>query len=451
MPAVLRSHRRAADHHGRVSRCAIGRIVAALAAPVALACAPVAGEAATIRLAAHADASIRSDRPSAHAPRARRLYVRARRPQRRAFLRFAVPLPAGARVTGATLVMDAVARSGRPVVALRHVSAAGWSAARLDWRHQPRLARIAARARLVRRGRLTLDATRVVPAGGGAVAMALTARRGSASFASSEAPRGRPLLVVRTTGGAGAPPPGRYAWRGMYDRQADGGFARIAAAGFNLIDSGPGDVDELSHGLKGLTWVGDYDNDSCSWEVPDAALASEVRAHRNDPHVGVWFISDEPDPYACPHAYQQHAARSALIHAIDPDTPTLIVLDSNSGRQSLNQMAGWKGAADIIGLDPYPCYQGGRCRYGWIDAVTARADAVGLPYWGVVQAFGDPPGDGQWRLPTPAELHQEFVHWRASAMTGYLVFAWRWPSGHNSLWLANHPELQAQLRTENGG
>jgi len=252
------------------------------------------------------------------------------------------------------------------------------------------------------------------------------------------------------TPGGPFPSPGRYAWRGMYDRDTTGGFSDIAALGFSLIDSGTGDVDDLTGDLKGMVWVGDYDNSTCSWQMSDAALVSEVTAHRGDPRVGVWFFSDEPDPYACPNAFAQHLARTALIHSLDPGTPTLIVLDSNSGQQSLDQMSGWKGTADVIGLDPYPCHQEGPCQYEWIDTIVARADAIGLHYWGVVQAFGDQPG-GDWRLPTAAEIHEQFVHWRASRMTGYLVFAWRWPSGDSSFWLANHPELQAQLKIENGG
>jgi hypothetical protein len=248
----------------------------------------------------------------------------------------------------------------------------------------------------------------------------------------------------------------------MYDREADGGFGHIAADGFNLIDSGPGDVDDLTGSLKGLVWVGDYDNSTCSWEVSDADLTSIVRAHASDPKVGAWFISDEPDPYACPGAYAQHAARSALIHSLDPDTPTLIVVDSNSAEQTLGQIPHWKGAADVIGLDPYTCWQGESCHLEWIDAVANAATAAGENYWGVVQGFGDPAGGGftmctttsgcgKSRLPTPAEIHEQFQHWRASAMTGYLVFAWRWPSGHPELWLANQPALQQQFAVENAG
>jgi hypothetical protein len=245
----------------------------------------------------------------------------------------------------------------------------------------------------------------------------------------------------------------------MYDRQADGGFSTIAAAGINLIDSGPGTVDDLTAGLKGMVWVGDYSS-SCTWEVSDAQLRSYVTAHIADPKVGVWFISDEPDP-SCPNAFADHAARSALIHSIDPNAKTLTVVDANSGQATLDQIPKWKGTADIIGLDPYVCWQGQACHYAWIDTVANTATSAGLNFWGVVQAFGDPAGGGysmctvtfgcgKARLPTPDELHQQFVSWRASPMTGYLAFAWRWPSSTSSLWLANHPELQTQLATEAG-
>jgi hypothetical protein len=79
----------------------------------------------------------------------------------------------------------------------------------------------------------------------------------------------------------------------------------------------------------------------------------------------------------------------------------------------------------------------------------------------VIQAYGEPVGatDGMCtttngcgapRLPTASEIHQQFVHWRATAMTGYLVFAWRWPADTPSLWLENQPDLQTQLKAENG-
>jgi hypothetical protein len=77
-----------------------------------------------------------------------------------------------------------------------------------------------------------------------------------------------------------------------------------------------------------------------------------------------------------------------------------------------------------------------------------------------VQAFGEPDGEGftmcsttsgcgRPRLPTASEIHQQFVRWRASRMSGYLVFDWHWPDRAPGLWLAGLPELQGQLADEN--
>jgi hypothetical protein len=174
-------------------------------------------------------------------------------------------------------------------------------------------------------------------------------------------------------------------------------------------------------------WVGDYDNGTCSWELPDAALTSKVRAAVGDRKVFGYFLSDEPNPYACPTAPAQHRARSALVHSADPTKPTVIVLDSNgfSGlftQDALDQMPLWKGTADYLGLDPYPCRQGSACRFSWIERTIRAADAAGLNYWGVVQAFDD----SNWRWPTPQELSHMLGQWAASRETGYMTFAWTW-------------------------
>lgn len=112
----------------------------------------------------------------------------------------------------------------------------------------------------------------------------------------------------------------------------------------------------------------------------------------------------------------------------------------------VDQLAMFAGTVDIIGLDRYPCKISlNGCDYSVIDRQAAETDRLGIRYWGVIQAHGD----DYYKLPTPAELHEEFVHWRATNMEGYLVFSWRWPEIDPSLWLANHPELQAQLAEEN--
>ena len=406
-----------------------------------------------------ADAYVSSADPGANYGSATRLEVEGS-PTVRSYLRFDVELPQGAQITGATLRLytgagstligyqayavtdstwgeDAITFDSAPPFGAQLGTSGGWSTAGYK--------NVTLPSSYVTQGVNSIGAS--------------TSAVSEKTFWSREADANPPQLVVDYTR--------PYPLRGVYDRDFSlTGFADEALIGFNLIDSAPGTVDGLTGDLKGMVWVGDYDNSTCTWTISDPTLESIVAAHKDDPKVGVWFISDEPDPIACPDAPAQHKARTDLIHSIDPSAKVLVVLDSNSGRASLDQLGKWVGTADVFGLDPYTCYQGqSDCVLSWIDTLAAAADAVGLPYWGVVQAFGNPIGSGYWftsldgagiqhsglaRLPSADELHQEFVHWRATNMQGYLVFAWHWPQSDSSLWLANHPELQSQLAVENG-
>jgi hypothetical protein len=249
-----------------------------------------------------------------------------------------------------------------------------------------------------------------------------------------------------------------YQHRGLFSREEDGSFDRIASLGFNLIDSVPGTVADVPPGLEAKVWVGDYDDETCAFEMSDAELSAHVEALAGDRRVAVWFISDEPRP-DCADVYAQHEARAALIRSIDPGAEVLIVIDGNSGAKTLAQIPRWRGIADHIGINPYTCWHGQDCRLDWIDRIADEADAAGLDYWGVIQAFGEPEGGGftmcalsacgEPRLPTPEELRRQFDRWRATRMTGYLVFDWRWPDDAPALWLANQPDLQAALASEN--
>ncbi|TML40172.1 MAG: fibronectin type III domain-containing protein, partial [Actinobacteria bacterium] len=123
----------------------------------------------------------------------------------------------------------------------------------------------------------------------------------------------RSTLTAGTTACSASttPPPYRF----LYN--SDSAPATVASYGWNLIDVGSQwSADQLQAGSRGLVWVGDYDNTTCSWEESDAALNSQVTAARGDAKVFGYFISDEPNPYACPNAPAQHKARSDLIHSI---------------------------------------------------------------------------------------------------------------------------------------
>jgi hypothetical protein len=235
----------------------------------------------------------------------------------------------------------------------------------------------------------------------------------------------------------------RYLVRGIYDRDfSPTGFNDEVALGFNYIDSGPylGEMRTLAaHHLKGLVWLGGYDNKTCRFHDSDAWVRSHVSAIAGNPGVGAYFIDDEPNAAACPTAPAQIRARSALVKSIDPGPPTLLV------QYRVDELHLFAGTADVIGLDHYPCSRQHGCNYSIIDQEAAVADKLGIRYWGVIQAHGD----SYYSVPTPQQLHEEFMHWRATRMQGYLVFAWHWPSGNSSLWLANNHSLQGQLAREN--
>jgi hypothetical protein len=251
----------------------------------------------------------------------------------------------------------------------------------------------------------------------------------AASAPSAAAPAGMTSATI---------PPYRY----MID--SGPGQAQAASDGWNLLDvSSKAAADGLPRGTRGLVWVGDYDNTTCTWEVSDSALEARLRGAAGDPKVAGVFFSDEPDPYACPQAPTQHRARSALIHTLDPHAFTIMLMDSNSGAASLRQIPLWVGAADYVALDPYPCYQGKACDYAWISSIIGAADRAGIAYWGVVQAFAD----DTWRWPTPAEERHMLTQWRASRERGYMTFAWHW-ADHA---LSSRPGLLSVLKRFNRG
>jgi hypothetical protein len=251
------------------------------------------------------------------------------------------------------------------------------------------------------------------------------------------------VVAFASAGGSGEPTARHYAIRGIYDRDTSGtGFDEQAALGFSAIDSGPyrDQMDALAQrGLKGIVWLGPYSNETCRFARSDGWVRSHVAPIAGHPAVGAYFVDDEPDADKCPDAPSEIEARAALVKSIDPRPPTLIVM------YKVDQLERFAGTVDVIGLDHYPCSLRNGCDYAVIDEQAAVADRLGIRYWGVIQAFGD----DWYRLPTPHELHSQFLFWRATRMEGYLVFAWRWPRDRPEQWLANRPELRSQLASEN--
>src|SRR5215211_44400 len=407
------------------------------AVAVAAGSAPAVARTVTVRPAA--DTYTRADHPRSSYGRRASLFVKGPRAARHAFIRFHVPVPPGHVVTKATLRLYATSRGGKAGVSLRAAAARAWSERRMSWRNEPGMgATVVDRAaRYAKRRWVSLDATRLVRHGGRA-GMALTTRgRRLRSFASRNARKAsrRPRLVVETAPrsalGLGLPlAGGRYPVRGVFDRDLSAtGFDDEAAIGFNFIDSSP-NADQMNalagRGLKGFIWLGGYSNTTCSFNEDDDWVRSHVAAVASSPAVGAYFIDDEPNPTTCPGAPAQMKARSDLVKSIDPGPPTFLVT------YKIDQFELFAHTVDVLGLDVYPCSIEGGCDYTKIDVQAAQADHLGVRYWGVLQAFGD----DWYKLPTPDELHRQFVHWRATKMEGYLVFAWRYPDRKPSSWLA---------------
>jgi hypothetical protein len=236
----------------------------------------------------------------------------------------------------------------------------------------------------------------------------------------------------------------QYAVRGVYDRDLSAtGFDYLAAFGFNYIDSAP-DADQMNElaarGLKGFVWLGGYSNTSCRFNYGNEWVRSHVAAIAGNPGVGAYLVDDEPDAAACPTAPAQIRARSNLIKSIDPRPATVVVT------YKVDQLKLFAGTVDVIGLDHYPCSIQHGCVYSKIKEQAAEADRLGIRYWGVIQAVGD----DWYKVPTPLELHEQFVYWRATNMEGYLVYAWRYPRDKPSLWLAYNPALRTAVKQENG-
>ena len=405
--------------------------------------------AETVSIRPAADAYVEAAHPSSTYGREPVLLAEGAHPIRRAFLRFTVAVPAGQIVTRATLRLFARSRGGDAGVGLHFAAGAAWRERQLNWRTQPRIGgeTVDRVSRYRSRRWLSLDATALASAGGN-VAMALTTQAPTPRAFSSRNSRHPPRLVVETTPrsapGLGLPPTSsRYSVRGVYDRDFSATeFDDEAALGFNFIDSSP-NIDQMDalapRGLKGFLWLGGYSNTTCSFNNSDDWVRSHVKQVAGHPGVGAYFVDDEPDPDACPNVPQQIQARANLVKSLDPGPPTLVVIER------LERLKLFAGKVDVLGLDRYPCSIKNGCDYSKIEAQAAEADRLGVRYWGVIQAYGD----DWYKVPTAEELHQQFEHWRATNMDGYLVFAWRYPDESPSTWLANNAALQAQLAIEN--
>jgi chitodextrinase len=218
--------------------------------------------------------------------------------------------------------------------------------------------------------------------------------------------------------------------------------------GFNLIDvSTKSEADATPAGTQGQLWLYDYDNNTCGWEKDDTYIRNMVSSVANDPKVAGFYFSNEPDPFACPNAPQQHKDRSALIKSLAPTIYSLIGIDANWRQHYDKSGTMWKGTADFVNYNPYICYVGQPCDFAWEDHVLQVAQSLGQPYFVTLQAFKE---GTEWRWPTAAEESQMLDRLKdpsLSGLSGYMTFSWNW----NNDPLLNHPDVLGVIKDFNLG
>ena len=245
------------------------------------------------------------------------------------------------------------------------------------------------------------------------------------------------------------------------------GVANMKAAGFDAVQAEPyaGALAALSQaGLKAIVWVGGWNKRTCVWELSDAQLTATINSIKGNPAILMYYLADEPLLSYCPNAPATFAARTALVHQLDPGSRTFTLVQAYDGGPV--DYAAWKGAVDILGFDLYPCsFQNGTdltashktrqpCDFtNVLDANIKRIEAAGITgYIAVMQDFQD----CFYELPANGDLRTQMTHWQnlATHMAGYLVFSWNFmgnPCSYGTLGqqLDNVPGNVAELTYEN--
>jgi chitodextrinase len=235
-------------------------------------------------------------------------------------------------------------------------------------------------------------------------------------------------------------------YRFAYSNRADQDL--MPQYGYNLIDVNTKDeADAVPAGTQAQVWLFDYDNKTCAWEKSDAYIRDVVSSMADDPKVAGFYFSNEPDPFACPNAPQQHKQRNALIHSLAPNKYTLIGIDANWRDHFDRYGSMWVGTADYVNYNPYVCFEWdtSTCDYAWLDHVLQTAQSLPQPYFIALQAFRE---KGEWRWPTPSEEAQMLNRLKDPSLTGlrgYLTFSWNWQNDP----LLNHPDVLEVIKNFN--
>jgi hypothetical protein len=210
--------------------------------------------------------------------------------------------------------------------------------------------------------------------------------------------------------------------------------ATAAGLGFNAVSVGAY-RDRLnylkSHGLRGLVWLGGFDNTTCKFIFTDRQVTRKVKSILGHPAVLGYEIDNEPHVETCPNAPNMIKRRVALVRSlVGPKIILYITL-------SKDFPAFADSGVDLIRISAYPCSYESGCVMHKIADKVAEARAAGFKHiWGGTQTAGD----AYYRPPTAAQLARIQRTWRDQGAEGYVAWAW---DGHGT----THPlRTNAALR-----
>ncbi len=131
-----------------------------------------------------------------------------------------------------------------------------------------------------------------------------------------------------------------------------------------------------SLGLKGLVWLGGYDNTTCSFVWTDDQVRTHIAAINGHPAIRAYEIDNEPHADTCPTA-PQIKERVALVRSLVG--PNIILYRT----LSKNFQAFADSGVDLIRISAYPCsYTDGCVMQKIVDKVAAGAGCGIRPHLG---------------------------------------------------------------------
>jgi hypothetical protein len=195
-------------------------------------------------------------------------------------------------------------------------------------------------------------------------------------------------------------------------------YRTVAGLGFNAVSVGAY-RDRLDYiqslALKGLVWLGGYDNTTCTFVWTDGEVRTHVEAINGHPAILAYEIDNEPHADSCPTAPRQIKERVALVRSLVGENIVLYLTLSK------NFQAFADSGVDLIRISAYPCSYTYGCVMGKIVYKVAAARAAGFTrIWGGTQTAGD----SYYRPPTPTELAVIQQTWRDQGAEGYVAWAW---------------------------